>query len=204
VARHVLAGAFKKSADEGGTIVAADEVGFLMNPCLKATWAPAGQTPVVPYRNRHHKKVSALGAITLAPTTGAMDLLIDWYPGSYVRGAEAATFVQRLLKHVPGDGPVDLVWDNLQAHKSPLVKQIATDHPRLRIHYLPPYAPDLNPVEPLWSMTKYHGMANHAIDNLAELEATARRHVARVAGDPTLLAACFKAAGLAVSLSSAQ
>ena len=51
-----------------------------MNPCLKATWAPAGQTPVVPYRNRHHKKVSALGAITLAPTTGAMDLLIDWYP----------------------------------------------------------------------------------------------------------------------------
>jgi len=175
-----------------------------MNPCLKATWAPAGQTPVVPYRNRHHKKVSALGAITLAPTTGAMDLLTDWYPGSYVRGAEAATFVQRLLKHVPGDGPVDLVWDNLQAHKSPLVKQIATDHPRLRIHYLPPYAPDLNPVEPLWSMTKYHGMANHAIDNLAELEATARRHVARVAGDPTLLAACFKAAGLAVSLSSAQ
>jgi transposase len=203
MARRVLAGAFKKSAGENGTVVAADEVGFLMNPCLKATWAPAGQTPVVPFRNRHHKKVSALGAITLRPATGAMDLLIDWYPGSYVRGAEAAAFVQRLLEHVP-DGPIDLIWDNLQAHKSPLVKQIAEDNPQLRIHYLPPYAPDLNPVEPLWSMTKYHGMANHAIDTLEELEATARRHVERVAAQRHLLAACFKAAGLAVSLSSAQ
>jgi transposase len=174
-----------------------------MNPCLKATWAPVGRTPVVPFRNRHHKKVSALGAIALKPATGAMDLLIDWYPGSYVRGAEAAAFVERLLEHVP-DGSIDLVWDNLQAHKSPLVKQIARDHPRLRVHYLPPYAPDLNPVEPLWSMTKYHGMANHAIDTLEELEATARRHVKRVAENHELLAACFKAAGLAVSLSSAQ
>ena len=175
-----------------------------MNPCLKATWAPVGRTPVVQFRNRHHKKVSALGALAMTAASGAVELLIDWYPGSYVRGAEAAAFVERLLKHIPGNAPVDLVWDNLQAHKSPLVKQIATDHPRLRIHYLPPYAPDLNPVEPLWSMTKYHRMANHAIDNLEELEATARRHVADVASQPPLLTACFKAAGLAVSLSSAQ
>ena len=174
-----------------------------MNPCLKATWAPVGQTPIVPYRNRHHKKVSALGAIMLTAKTSALELLIDWYPGSYVRGAEAAAFVQRLLLHIPS-GPIELVWDNLQAHKSPLVKQLAKDNPRLTIHYLPPYAPDLNPVEPLWSMTKYHGMANHAIDTLEELEATARRHVARVASQPHLLQACFKAAGLAVSLSSAQ
>ena len=204
MARHVLAGPFKKSAAEDGTVVAADEVGFLMNPCLKATWAPVGQTPVVPFRNRHHKKVSALGAIALAAATGALQLFIDWYPGSYVRGAEAAAFVERLLREVPGDGPIDLVWDNLQAHKSPLVKAVVAANPRLRVHYLPPYAPDLNPVEPLWSMTKHHRMANHAIDTLEELEATARRHVAAVAAEQRLLQACFKAAGLAVSFPSAQ
>jgi transposase len=158
---------------------------------------------VVPFRNRHHKKVSALGAIALTAATGALQLLIDWYPGSYVRGAEAAAFVERMLKEIP-QGPIDLVWDNLQAHKSPLVKQLAKDHPRLRVHYLPPYAPDLNPVEPLWSMTKYHRMANHAIDTLEELEATARRHVAAVATQQHLLQACFKSAGLAVSFPSAQ
>jgi len=188
-----------------------------MNPCLKATWAPVGQTPVVQFRNRHHKKVSALGAIALRPVSGSgggsggegagdsgsLELLVDWHPGSYVRGVEAAAFVQRLLKHIP-QGPIDLVWDNLQAHKSPLVKQLAKDDPRLRIHYLPPYAPDLNPVETLWSMTKYHRMANHAIDTLEELEATARRHVEAVGAERRLLEACFKSAGLALSLSSDQ
>jgi transposase len=137
----------------------ADEVGFLMNPCLKATWAPVGQTPVVPYRNRHHK--------------------------------------------IP-DGPIDLVWDNLQAHKSPLVKELVSANPRLRVHYLPPYAPDLNAVEPLWSLTKYHRMANHSIDNLDELHATAKRHVDAVSSEQHLLQSCFKAAGLALSLPRAQ
>jgi transposase len=180
----------------------ADEVGFLMNPCLKATWAPVGQTPVVQYRNRHHKKVSALGALALRADQ-SVQLLIDWYPGSYVRGAEAAAFVARLLQEIP-TGPIDLVWDNLAAHKSPLVKELVAANPRLRVHYLPPYAPDLNAVEPLWSLTKYHRMANHAIDTLDELLATAKRHVDAVASEQRLLQSCFKAAGLALSLPRAQ
>ena len=67
----------------------ADEAGFLMHPSVKATWAPVGKTPVVVYRNRHHKKVSVLGALLLS-TDGRIEALTDWYPGSYVRGAEAA------------------------------------------------------------------------------------------------------------------
>jgi len=166
-----------------------------MNPCLKATWAPVGRTPVVPFRNRHHKKVSALGAIALKPATGAMDLLIDWYPGSYVRGAEAAAFVERLLEHVP-DGSIDLVWDNLQAHKSPLVKQIARDHPRLRVHYLPPYAPDLNPVEFVWSWLKCGRLANFVPDDLAELDDWAVEYLVQLKFDPKLLRALWERSDL--------
>src|ERR1700679_1773383 len=112
-----------------------------MNPSIKATWAPRGKTPLVIYRNRHHKKVSVLGALALSPE-GVVSVLTDWYPGSYVRGQEAALFLERLLADMPG--PVELIWDNLQAHKSPLVKAVAAKHPRLTLHYLPPYAPDLN------------------------------------------------------------
>jgi transposase len=174
----------------------------MMNPCIKAMWAPVGQTPVVPFRNRHHKKVSALGAITLAADR-TMNVLIDWFPGSYVRAPEAAAFVERLLKEIPV-GPIDLVWDNLQAHKSLLVKDIVAKNPRLRVHSLPPYAPDLNPIETLWCMVKHHRMANHAIGNLGELEATARRHVDAVSAEQKLLRACFHSAGLALTLSSDQ
>lgn len=168
-----------------------------MNPSIKATWAKRGQTPVVVYRNRHHKKVSVLGALVLSPG-GVVSVLTDWYPGSYVRGEEAAAFLRRLVKDVPG--PIELIWDNLQAHKAPQVKAVVEEHARLTLHYLPPYAPDLNPVEPLWSQAKHHRMANHAIGDLETLEAEARRHVSAIAADQDLLKACFASADLPLAI----
>ena len=203
-------------------LVFADEVGFLMNPCVKATWAPVRCTPVVQYHKRHHRKVSALGALALTAaanrstssssssslslsSSSSIELLIDWHPDSYVRAEQAADFVRRLLKHIPA-GPITLIWDKLQAHRSRLVKELVRANPRLTIHYLPSYAPDLNPVETLWSLTKHHRMANHTLDTLDGLIREAKRHVRDVAREPALLRACFRSAGLilAPSQPSAQ
>ena len=109
-----------------------------------------------------------------------------------------------MLAEYPAPMPLDLVWDNLQAHKAPIVREVTQADPRLTLHYLPPYAPDLNPQEGVWSLTKYHRMANHTIDELDALHAEARRHLGDVGRDPTLLRSCFKGAGLALSLPSAQ
>ena len=173
-----------------------------MNPCVKSTWARVGHTPVVPFRNRHHRKISALGALALA-ADGVIDLLIDWHPDSYVRAEQAAAFLHRVLAEFPA-GPVDLVWDNLQAHKSPIVKEVTAAHPRLTLHYLPPYAPDLNAVEWVWSLTKHHRMANHTINEVEVLHAKAKQHLDDVAANPALLRSCFAGAGLALKLPSAQ
>ncbi|MFL6114264.1 MAG: transposase [Catenulispora sp.] len=152
-----MAGPFKKSVDAGGVILFADEVGFMMTPSVKRTWAPRAKTPVVPYRNRRQKKVSVLGAVALHPASGGLvDLVCDFHPDSYVRGEQAAAFLHRVLAEYPAPMPLDLVWDNLQAHKAPIVKEVLAQHPRLALHYLPPYAPDLNPQEGVWCVAKYH------------------------------------------------
>ena len=91
----------------------ADEVGFLMTPSVKKTWARRGRTPVVAYRNRHREKVSVLGAVAVRPATGAVDLVCDFHPGSYVRGGQAAAFLHRVLAEYPAAARVDVVWDNL-------------------------------------------------------------------------------------------
>ena len=143
------------------------------------------------------------GRVALHPASGRVELLCDFHPDSYVRGEQAAAFLHRVLAEFPGV-PVDLVWDNLQAHKAPIVKEVLASHPRLTLHYLPPYAPDLNPQEGVWCLTKYHRMANHTIDDLDALHAEARRHLQDVGRDPALLRSCFQGAGLAVSLDSAQ
>ncbi len=198
-----MAGPFKKSADAGGVILTADEVGFMMTPSVKRTWARRACTPVVPYRGRRQKKVSVLGAVALHPASGRVDLLCDFHPDSYVRGEQAAAFLHRVLSEYPGV-PVDVVWDNLQAHKAPIVKEVVAAHPRLALHYLPPYAPDLNPQEGVWCVAKHHRMANHAIGDLDVLHAEARRHLEDISNDPQLLRSCFTGAGLALSLDSAQ
>ncbi len=185
-------------------ILTADEVGFMMTPSVKKTWARKAKTPVVPYRNRRRKKVSVLGAVALHAATGRVELLCDFHPDSYVRGEQAAAFLHRVLAEYPAPTPVDLVWDNLQAHKSPIVKEVLAEHPRLTLHYFPPYAPDLNPAEGVWCLTKYHRMANHTIGELDQLHAEARRHLDDVGRDEGLLRSCFEGAGLAVSLASAQ
>jgi transposase len=175
----------------------ADEVGFMMNPSVKKTWAPRACTPVVVYRNRRQKKVSVLGAVALHARTGQIDLLCDFHPDRYVRSEQAAAFVHRLLAEYPA-GPIDLVWDNLNAHKSKFVKELLVDHPRLSFHFLPPYAPDLNAAEGVWCLTKHHRMANHSIDDLNVLNAEAQRHLHDVSQQQHLLRACFKQAGLAL------
>ena len=181
----------------------ADEVGFMMTPGVKKTWAMKARTPVVPYRNRRQKKVSVLGAVALHAASGRVELLCDFYPDRYVRGEQAAAFLHRVLAEYPA-GPVDVVWDNLQAHKSPIVREVVAVDPRLTLHYLPPYAPDLNAGEGVWAMANYHRMANYTIDDLDTLHAEARRHLEDIGRDQQLLRSCFEGAGLALTLASAQ
>ena len=166
-----------------------------MTPSVKKTWARRACTPVVPYRNRRQKKVSVPGAVALHAATGTVDLLCDFHPDSYVRGEQAAAFLHRVLAEYPGR-PIDLVWDNLSAHKSPIVREVTDAHPRLRPHYLPPYAPDLNPVEGAWQHLKHVELRNVVCLDLEELHLELHLAIGRLRQKPRLIQSFFEGAGL--------
>ncbi len=65
-----------------------------------------------------------------------------------VMQAFAATELRRILR--PGD---IVVMDNLSAHKDPRVIA-AIERAGAAVWHLPPYSPDLNPIEPMWSKVK--------------------------------------------------
>jgi putative transposase len=103
-------------------------------------------------------------------------------------------FVQHLARHVRGH--VVLVLDNLAAHKSALLKQWLAAHPRIRVAYLPPYAPELNPVEGLWAWLKGTQLANVCEVDLHPIRArllVAKRNLRR---RPGLLRRFLAKAGL--------
>lgn len=69
-----------------------------------------------------------------------------------VNGESFAGYIERSL--VPELAPGDIVvMDNLPAHKGQRVAA-AIEGAGCRLVYLPPYSPDFNPIEPMWSKVK--------------------------------------------------
>jgi len=76
-------------------------------------------------------------------------------------------------------GPIVLVWDNLNAHVSAPMAELIAARDWLTVYQLPPYAHELNPVEPVWSHLK-RSLANLAKRNLTELTALVKTRLKRM------------------------
>ena len=92
-------------------------------------------------------------------------------------------------------GPVVLVWDNLNVHVSDAMAELIAARDWLRVYRLPPYAHELNPVEPIWSHLK-RSLANLAKRNLAQLTALIKTRLRRMQYRPGLLDGFLASTGL--------
>lgn len=187
-------GIVQRLRETQATVVFVDEAGFLMNPLRKKLWAPRGQTPQVLYRSRHHMKVSVIGGLYAGLDPAQIGLLTQWYPGENVNAERVVAFLEALLKQLSGN--LMVVWDNLSAHRSKLLKTWLKTQSRLHLEALPPYAPDLNPIELVWCMSKYHRLANHTLADIERLQEAAQHAVDEVAMETNLLHSCIRNAGL--------
>ncbi|MBX9678677.1 MAG: transposase [Gemmataceae bacterium] len=145
-----------------------DESGALLCPLVRRTLAPKGETPVLEHRAKHRDKVSIISALTVSPQGRHLGFYFSTLPDDHFESTAVAWFVRQLLQHLRG--PVILVWDRGSMHKGEPIRKLVADHPRLQIELLPPYAPELNPVEQIWSYVKWHKMSNFAPHDTAELE----------------------------------
>lgn len=110
--------------------------------------------------------MSAVAALTFSPKArrpGVFFRLLD----HNLRTPDCLNFLTDLYCHVRRK--VIVVWDRLNVHRS-AARQFAERHPDwFAFEWLPPYAPDLNPVEQLWNHTKYAELANVVPEDVEEL-----------------------------------
>jgi transposase len=79
-------------------------------------------------------------------------------------------------------------WDRLPGHRSRLVQDyIASLQGWISTAYLPPYAPELNPVEYLWSHWKQHELPNFCPQTFLQLSHYARKALRRMRRRTTLV-----------------
>jgi len=116
------------------------------------------------------------------------------YPGA-IGQTEVIDFLKALVRHI--EKPLLIVWDRLPAHRSRLVREfIELSEGHIVTEYLPAYAPELNPVEYIWSYWKQHELPNVCPKDYGELSRRARRALRRMQRRPRLLTAFWKQSSL--------
>lgn len=169
-----------------------DESGFLLVPPVRRTWAPRGQTPILPCAGQW-TKISAISGISVSVTTRKIALYIRFHTGKNIRSQEVIIFLRYLLRHLC-KGFV-LLWDAGSFHKSGLVKRFLKSHPLIGHHMFPGYSPELNPDEFVWGHLKRE-VANSVPKDTAQLRGLLRSPVRRLQRSSKLLWSCIHASDI--------
>jgi transposase len=161
-----------------------DEAGFRADAVHGKTWSARGETPVIE-RPGQRQSISAASAVN---ARGAF-----WFE-TYEGGLTGEMFAQLLGHMMSGrKRPVHLVVDGLPAHRKAVVKRyVASLEGRLTLHFLPGYAPDLNPDELVWSHAKRTGVARNPLRRGEKLQERINAQLQDVANDPVLVRSFFK------------
>jgi transposase len=182
-----VASAKKSAARQGRVIVFIDESGLSERPCRARTWSPRGQTPILQY-SFTWKQLSVIAGVSF------WSFYFRLFPGA-IKSPQVIEFLKALQAHI--GRKLLIVWDRLTAHRSRLVRDyVESLRGAIQLEYLPPYAPELNPVEHIWGHLKSHEVANFCPVNFTELKHFARRRLQSMQRRPTLVTAFWKQAEL--------
>ena len=169
----------------GATILFLDESCQQSMPNVRRTWAPEGSRPEMRYRQGNRLKLNLISAVT---QDGA--LFFDIHEES-IDGMRVLWFLEQLLEEV--EGRLTVIWDNGRIHRSVEVKTFLWEHrKRLETRRFPPYAPELDPDEQVWTILKYQRLANWCPKTEEEIRAGVERELRSMQAHPELVASFIR------------
>ena len=174
----------KRAKAQGADIYFWDESGFRADAVHGKTWGLRGETPVV-HRPGQRQSISAASAVN---AKGAF-----WFV-TYQGALNGELFVELLRRLMyRRKKPLHLVVDGLPAHNKGVVKQyVQSLAGKLQLHFLPGYAPDLNPDELVWSHAKRTGVARNPLKAGERLQQRVDEQLQEIKQNPALVRAFFK------------
>jgi hypothetical protein len=176
-----------------------------MRPPRARTWARRGITPVIRVRGGGSGHVPAAGLACYRP--GCRSRLIYRLHSYRGRKGETKAFTWEEYRdlltaahhQLPG-GIIVLAWDNLPVHLRAELRAFTSSQPWPRVFQLPSYAPDLNPLEGIWSVLKRGVLANLAVTSFAHLVQVIRHGLKKIQYQPRLIEGCLAGTGLILEL----
>jgi transposase len=164
----------------------------MLQPVVRRTWAPRGQTPIQ-YSWDRRDRLSAISAITVSPQRKRLGLYFDLQDRNIV-AEDFERFVAALLRRLRR--PIILVMDRWQVHRSAAKRLFRRFGNRVWTELLPAYAPELNPDEQVWRHTKYADLANFIPEDIHDLRYAVRWSLRSTRRQHDLLRSFFEHAKL--------
>ena len=149
-----------RSAKAHGPVYFADSTHPMLNPVLASGWIKKGQDVEVK-TNSGRQRVNINGALELS----GQDIIARTC--DTVNQNSMCDLLHVIRRKNPGERNLYLVLDNAPYNRARSVKNLA-HRLRIKILYLPPYSPNLNPIERLWKFMKKKLLANQYYEDLAE------------------------------------
>jgi transposase len=174
----------ERAEREGAVILFADQVGVRSDHLSGSTWGRVGETPTVA---RTGKRFS-LNAMSAISPRGDMRFTV--FAGRFDT-TEFLTFCTRLISGY--DTKIHLVADGHPVHRSKVAKKWMAEHAaQIELHYLPAYAPHLNPDE-LVNADLKRTLADKTITGRDQMESAVRSFFRRVQKLPGHVRGYFQA-----------
>jgi transposase len=169
----------------GAEIYFWDESGFRADSVQGQTWGMKGKTPIIAVSG---KRQSASAASAVNAKGGF------WF-ASYKGGMNADLFIGMLKVLMRcRKKPLYLVLDSLPAHKAKIVRDyVESTNGKLEFHFLPGYAPELNPDELVWNHVKRTGTAKSPLKQGESLQDRIEADLMEIKNDASLIRSFFRA-----------
>jgi transposase len=173
----------------GAKIFFLDEAGVRSDQVLGRTWGLRGQTPEIATSGRR-QSVSAISAVN---ARGEF-----WYE-HYTERLNGPRFIALLKPFMHRrKSPVFLILDSHPAHIAKVVAQyVQSLAGRLELHFLPGYAPELNPDEFVWNHLKRQGVSKTPLRRDESLHSRVQSDLAAIHSQPALVRSFFHAPSVA-------
>jgi transposase len=166
------------------TIFFADESGVRSDHHSGKTWALKGQTPIV---ERTGIRVGC-NMISAVAARGMMRFMVV---KARVTTTVFIDFLKRLIRGATK--PIFLIVDGHPTHRSKATREfVDSTKGMLRLFFLPPYSPELNPDELVWRHVKTHVVGRQSVQNREDLIGKISAAMRSLQRQPKKIRACFQ------------
>jgi transposase len=141
-----------------------DEAGISLEPYVPYAWQDIGRDGTLKIQSSRSKRINLLGI--LKPLKNTLDA---WRIQGHIDSETIVEIMDEYSQTI--DTPTVVILDHASFHTSAMVKNRAAEWEKrgLSFYLLPTYSPELNLIEILWRIMKYHWIPSSAYRSLSEL-----------------------------------